>query len=96
VREIGIRMALGASQSDILRLVVTDGMKPILIGVVAGVIAAIALSRLVATLLFGVPPTDPLTFTAVALLLVIVGVAANLLPAYRATRVEPTQTLREE
>jgi putative ABC transport system permease protein len=96
VREIGIRMALGASQSDILRLVVTDGMKPILIGVALGVIAAIALSRLVASLLFGVPPTDPLTFAAVALLLVLVGVAANTLPAYRATKVEPTQTLREE
>jgi putative ABC transport system permease protein len=96
VREIGIRMALGASQSDILRLVVTDGMKPILIGVALGVVAAIALSRLVASLLFGVPATDPLTFTAVSLLLVIVGVAANTLPAYRATKVEPTQTLREE
>jgi len=96
VREIGIRMALGASQSDILRLVVADGMKPILIGVALGVIAAIALSRLVATLLFGVPPTDPATFTAVALLLVAVGIAANTLPAYRATKVEPTQTLRDE
>ena len=96
VREIGIRMALGASQSDILRLVVGDGMKPILIGVALGVIAAIALSRLVASLLFGVPPTDPLTFAVVATLLVIVGIAANTLPAYRATKVEPTQTLREE
>jgi predicted permease len=96
VREIGIRMALGASQSDILRLVVTDGMKPILVGVAIGVIAAIALSRLVASLLFGVPATDPLTFTAVTLLLVLVGIAANTLPAYRATKVEPTQTLREE
>jgi putative ABC transport system permease protein len=96
VREIGIRMALGASQSDILRLVVTDGMKPILLGVALGVIAAIALSRLVASLLFNVPPTDPLTFSAVALLLIIVGIAANTVPAYRATKVEPTQTLREE
>ena len=96
VREIGIRMALGASQSDILRLVVSDGMKPILIGVALGVVAAAALSRLVASLLFGVPATDPLTFTAVALLLIIVGIAANTVPAYRATRVEPTQTLRDE
>jgi putative ABC transport system permease protein len=96
VREIGIRMALGASQSDILRLVVSDGMKPILIGVGLGVIAATALSRLVVSLLFGIPPTDPLTFIAVTLLLVIVGLFANTLPAYRATRVEPTQTLREE
>jgi putative ABC transport system permease protein len=96
VREIGIRMALGASQSDILRLVVSDGMKPILLGVALGVVAAIALSRLVASLLFGVPPTDPLTFAVVATLLVVVGIAANTVPAYRATKVEPTQTLREE
>jgi putative ABC transport system permease protein len=96
VREIGIRMALGASQSDILRLVVGDGMKPILMGVALGLSAAVALSRFVASLVFGVPPTDPLTFTAVALLLVVVGIVANTLPAYRATRVEPVRTLREE
>jgi putative ABC transport system permease protein len=96
VREIGIRMALGASQSDILRLVVSDGMKPILTGVAIGLTAALALSRLVASLVFGVPPTDPLTFTVVALMLVVVGIVANTLPAYRATRVEPVRTLREE
>jgi putative ABC transport system permease protein len=96
VREIGIRMALGASQSNILRLVVGDGMKPILIGVAIGLTAAVALSRFMASLVFGVPPTDPLTFTVVALLLVVVGIVANTLPAYRATRVEPVRTLREE
>jgi putative ABC transport system permease protein len=96
VREIGIRMALGASHSDVLRLVVGDGMKPILTGVGIGLVAALALSRLVASLVFGVRPTDPLTFTAVALLLVVVGIVANTLPAYRATRVEPVRTLREE
>jgi putative ABC transport system permease protein len=96
VREIGIRMALGASQSNILRLVVGDGMKPILIGVAIGLTAAVALSRFMASLVFGVPPTDPLTFTVVALLLVLVGIVANTLPAYRATRVEPVRTLREE
>jgi putative ABC transport system permease protein len=96
VREIGIRMALGASQSEILRLVVGDGMKPILVGVAIGLAAALALSRLVASLVFGVRPTDPLTFTVVALLLVVVGILANTLPAYRATRVEPVRTLREE
>src|ERR1700733_5933689 len=96
VREIGIRMALGASRSDVLRLVVGDGMKPILMGVALGLTAAVALSRFVASLVFGVPPTDPLTFTAVALLLVVVGIVANTLPAYRATRVEPVRTLREE
>ena len=71
-------------------------MKPILMGVALGLTAAVALSRFVASLVFGVPPTDPLTFTAVALLLVVVGIVANTLPAYRATRVEPVQTLREE
>jgi putative ABC transport system permease protein len=96
VREIGIRMALGATNSDVLKMVVSDGMKPILIGVGIGLAAAIALSRLVASLLFGVRPTDPLTFSTVALVLVFVGVLANLLPAYRATRIEPTRTLRDE
>jgi putative ABC transport system permease protein len=95
-REIGIRMARSASYSDVLRLVVGDGMKSILIGVAIGLAASLALSRLVASLVFGVPPTDPLTFTVVALLLVAVGIVVNTLPAYRATRVEPVRTLREE
>jgi ABC-type antimicrobial peptide transport system permease subunit len=96
VREIGIRMALGASHSDVLKMVVSDGMKPILIGVVMGLAAAFALSRLVASLVFGVHPTDPLTFSAVALILIAVGVLANIVPAYRATRIEPVRTLRED
>jgi len=96
VREIGIRMALGASHSDVLRLVVADGMKPILLGVALGLAAALALSRVVASLIFGVHATDPLTFAAVALLLVAVGLLATVLPAYRATRVEPVSILREE
>jgi len=96
VREIGIRMALGASHSDVLKMVVSDGMKPILIGVVMGLAAAFALSRLVASLVFGVHPTDPLTFSAVAVILITVGVLANIVPAYRATRIEPVRTLRED
>jgi len=96
VREIGIRVALGASHSDVLRLVVTDGMKPILLGVALGLAAALALSRVVASLIFGVRATDPLTFAAVALLLVAVGLLATVLPACRATRVEPVSILREE
>ncbi|HXT75961.1 MAG TPA: ABC transporter permease [Candidatus Eisenbacteria bacterium] len=96
VREIGIRMALGATDSDVLKLIVTDGMKPILLGVVIGLAAALALSRLIASLIFGVRPTDPLTFGAVAFILVAVGILANIVPAYRATRIEPVRTLRDE
>jgi predicted permease len=96
VREIGIRIALGASHTDVLKLVVVDGMKPILIGIAIGVAVSLALGRLVVSLIFGVKPTDPLTFISVALLLIIVGLVANTLPAFRATRVDPTRTLREE
>jgi hypothetical protein len=72
------------------------GMKPILVGVAVGLVAALALSRLVASLVFGVRPTDPLTFGCVVVILTAVGMLANILPAYRATRVEPVRTLREE
>lgn len=96
VREIGIRMALGATHSDVLRMVVADGMKPILLGVVIGLAAAFVLGRVVSSLLYGVRATDPLTFAMVALLLVAVGLLATVVPAYRATRVEPIRILREE
>jgi putative ABC transport system permease protein len=96
VREIGIRMALGASHSDVLKMVLTDGLKPILLGVGIGLAAALALGRVVSSLIFGVRPTDPLTFATVASLLVAVGVLATVVPAYRATRVEPIRTLRDE
>ncbi len=96
VREIGIRMALGASHSDVLKMVVTDGLKPILLGVAIGLAAALALGRVVSSLIYGVRPTDPLTFATVAVLLVIVGILATVVPAYRATRVEPIRTLRDE
>ena len=96
VREIGIRMALGASHSAVLRMVLADGLKPILLGVAIGLGSAFALSRLVSSLVFGIRPSDPLTFSAVSLLLIAVGVLATILPAYRATRIEPVRTLREE
>src|SRR6266576_2029264 len=96
VREIGIRMALGASHSDVLKMVIADGLKPILLGVGIGFAAALALGRVVSSLLYGVHSTDPLTFAMVALLLVAVGLLATVVPAYRATRVEPIRTLREE
>ena len=96
VREIGIRMALGASHEDVIRMILVDGLKPIIVGVILGLGGALALSRVVSSLIYGVRATDPLTFAAVALLLLIVGIFATILPAYRATRIEPVRILREE
>jgi putative ABC transport system permease protein len=95
-REIGIRMALGASRSDVVGMVLVDGMKPIFLGLAIGFAAALALGRVVSSLLYGVHATDPLTFATVALLLVTVGLLATVVPAYRATHVEPVRALREE
>jgi putative ABC transport system permease protein len=95
-REIGIRMALGAQVRDVLRLVVADGMKPTLIGVAIGIAGALALSKVVAKLIYGVSPTDPATLAAVALLLAAVAFFTSIIPAYRATKVEPMTALHEE
>jgi ABC-type antimicrobial peptide transport system permease subunit len=89
-------MALGASNQDVVQMILADGLKPILLGVVLGLAAAFALSRVVASLIYGVRATDPLTFAAVALLLLLVGILATVIPAYRATRIEPVRILREE
>jgi putative ABC transport system permease protein len=96
VREIGIRMVLGASHADVLKMVIGDGMRPIVIGVGIGFAASFALGHVVSSFLYGVRATDPLTFAMVTLLLVAVGLLATIVPAYRATRVEPIRTLREE
>jgi predicted permease len=96
VREIGIRMALGAPSRGVLRLVVIEGLKPTLAGVALGLVLAAALVRVMSTLLFGVDRHDPGTFGAVALLMLLVGGVATLVPAYRATRVDPIVTLRAE
>ena len=96
VREIGIRMALGAQVRDVLRLIVIEGMRPTLIGVAIGLAGALALGRVLANLIYGVKPTDPITFGAVSALLAGVGLFASIIPAYRATRVEPIKTLRDE
>jgi len=95
-REIGVRMALGADQPTVLRMVLRDGVRLTLIGVVAGAIASVAAARALGHLLYGVGPTDPLTFAAVGLLLVVVATIASYLPAARATRVDPVEALRTE
>jgi putative ABC transport system permease protein len=96
VREIGIRMALGAQIDDVLRMVVAEAMIPTMVGIAIGAAGALVLGRLLATLIYGIQPSDPTTFAAVSALLVIVALAASLIPAYRATRIEPVKALREE
>jgi predicted permease len=95
-REIGIRRALGARTSDILRLVIVEGMSPVLVGVAAGAIAALASARVMRTLVFGVSASDPVTFAAVGATLTLVALIASLAPAYRALRLDPVKSLRAE
>jgi putative ABC transport system permease protein len=95
-QEFGIRIALGASRRDVLGLVLGQGTRLTLLGIGLGIIASLLVTRLLATLLYGVSPTDPFTFGAVALLLAFVALLACYIPARRATRVDPMVALRYE
>ena len=94
--EIGIRMALGAQRGDVLKQVLTEGGRLAVIGLSVGLAGSLVATRLVGTLLFGVKPTDVLTFTVVAVILASVTFAASYIPARRATRVDPIVALRYE
>jgi putative ABC transport system permease protein len=95
-REIGIRMAVGAQRMDVLRLILKQGTLLILSGITLGLFAALALTRLLSSLLYGVGSSDPLTFTCVAVLLGFVALMAHYVPGLRATRIDPMVALRYE
>jgi putative ABC transport system permease protein len=96
VQEIGIRLALGARIGDVLRMVIVEGMKPTLLGVVLGTVGALAMGHVLASLIYGVKPTDLVTFLVVAVLLAAIALVATIIPAYRAAKVDPLVALRYE
>jgi putative ABC transport system permease protein len=95
-REIGIRVALGASVSHVTRMIVMDGLRPTLTGLCIGLSGALLLGKVVAHLIYGVKAYDPATLGAVSLLLVMVAIIACAIPAYRASRIDPMAALRDE
>jgi len=95
-REIGIRMALGASPGDVVRMVLEQGVRLAAAGVVAGIAGALAITRVISTLLYGIGPRDPGTLVALSAALTVVALVACYVPARRATRVDPMSALRNE
>ena len=95
-REMGVRLALGASKADVRRLVLGQALRLALVGVLVGLVAAVAGGRLMSTMLFDVSPADPLVFAIVAVLLSAVCVIASYVPAWRATKVDPITSMRAE
>jgi len=94
-REIGIRVAIGATRSDVVRMIVGQGVVLVVAGAVVGIGAALAVTRVLGSLLYDVAPSDPVTFTAIVALLVTAVIAASWIPARRAASVQPTDALRE-
>ena len=95
-REIGIRMALGAQRSDVLKMTVKQGLRLVGFGLAIGLLAAFILTRVMASLLFGISATDPLTFISISLVLLAVALLASYIPALRATKVDPMIALRAQ
>jgi ABC-type antimicrobial peptide transport system permease subunit len=95
-REIGVRMALGATASAVRRMVVSQGTRVVLIGVVIGVAVAFASTRLLGTLLYGVKPVDPIVFAAMSAMMIAIGMLASYVPARRASSVNPIESLRSD
>ena len=95
-RELGIRLALGAQRSDLLRLILQQGMTVVAVGILFGIVASIGLTRLIATLLYGISATDPITFLTLSLALLLVALVACWLPARRASAVDPMVALHTE
>src|SRR5439155_591569 len=94
--EIGIRMALGARRTDVLQMTVKQGLRLVGIGMLVGLVAAFLLTRVMASLLYGISATDPITFLGISLVLLAVAILASYVPALRATKVDPIIALRAQ